>query len=115
MQIQEHLTLGVCLLGSAACVGVQGGAAAAVLQASIDASRQQQRRHKHRLPAAGHMQRCETTGALRVHICTSLHQDRVMSQISLNRYDLTCCTQACGLKPCMFNTTQAFSAKGSLQ
>ena len=66
---------------------VQGGAAAAVLQASVDAGRQQQRRHKHRLPAAGPMQRCKAAGALRVHICTSLHRYIVASQLSLSHYD----------------------------
>ena len=59
-------------IGSLSCI-VQRCASPAVLQAGIAASCQEQGRHKHRLAAAGHVQRCEAAVTLRIHVCTSLH------------------------------------------
>ena len=124
-QGEELFTLGICLLWPAAHVGmqeaeeapvgclrgiVQGGAAPAVAQAAIDAGRQQQRCHEHRLPAAGHMQRCEAAGALRVHVGTSLHQD-IIQAIIAHGYSCSSMLHS-GMLPqaLQLPTTQTFSA-----
>ena len=53
---------------------MQRGAPAAVLQAGIAVGRQEQGRYKHRLAAAGHVQRRQAAVTPRIHGCASLHR-----------------------------------------